>query len=405
MGSGLDRAWHERRDSNLSEGRWLRDKAAIVGFGHSPYGKRGQFSERGTTPLVIEAVIQACEDAGVSPSDIDGYTSYSHDAVDPGNLAAGFGAERLRFTAMGWGGGGGAMGGAYLYAAMAVATGQADLVAVVRGISQPPTARFGGMGRGAVPRYPEALTPAQTFAMQARRHMHEFGTTIDHFGEVAVSTRAYASNNPDARFRDPITMEDHANSRLIADPIRLLDCCMESDGGCCVLITTTERAQDLRQTPVLLSGVAMGAPRRWGYGAFGGFNMADTDYVSAGQRTIAEDLYRNAGMGPSDVDVAMIYDHFSPMVLMGLEDFGFVPQGESGPFVAEGNLRPGGKLPTNTHGGNLSEIYLHGMTHVFEGVRQCRGTSANQQPDVDTSLVVCGSSPAPSGALLLRRRS
>ena len=244
----------------MSEGRWLRDKAAIVGFGHSPYGKRGQFAARGTTPLVIEAVIHACEDAGVSPADIDGYTSYSHDAVDPGNLAAGFGAERLRFTAMGWGGGGGAMGGAYLYAAMAVATGQADLVAVVRGISQPPAARFGGMGRGAVPRYPEALTPAQTFAMQARRHMHEFGTTVDHFGEVAVSTRAYATNNPDARFRDPITMEDHHHSRLIADPIRLLDCCMESDGGCCVLITTTERAQDLRQTPVLLSGVAMGAP-------------------------------------------------------------------------------------------------------------------------------------------------
>ena len=133
--------------------------------------------------------------------------------------------------------------------------------------------------------------------------------------------------------------------------------------------------------------------------------MADTDYVSAGQRTIAEDLYRNAGMGPADVDVAMIYDHFSPMVLMGLEDFGFVPQGESGPFVAEGNLRPGGRLPTNTHGGNLPEIYLHGMTHVFEAVRQCRGTSSNQQPDVDTSLVVCGSSPAPSGALLLRRSS
>jgi acetyl-CoA acetyltransferase len=140
-------------------------------------------------------------------------------------------------------------------------------------------------------------------------------------------------------------------------------------------------------------------------GAFGGLNMAARDYVSAGQRTIADDLYRNAGMGPSDVDVAMIYDHFTPMVLMGLEDFGFVPQGESGPFVADGNLRPGGALPTNTHGGNLSEVYMHGMTHVYEGVRQCRGTSANQQPGVETSLVVCGSSPAPSGALLLRRFS
>jgi len=387
----------------LSEGRWLRDKAAIVGFGHTAYGKRGQFAERGTMPLVAEAVTRACEDAGISPSEVDGYTSYSHDAADPGTLAAAFGADRLRFTAMGWGGGGGAMGGAYMYAAMAVATGQADVVAVVRGITQPPAARFGGMGRGDQPLYPEARTPAQTFAMQARRHMFEYGTTTDHLGEVAISTRAYAARNPDARFRDPITMEDHHSSRLIADPLRLLDCCMESDGGCCVLITRTERARDLRHPPVLISGIAMGAPRRWGLGAFGGFNMADADYTSAGQRTIAEDLYRNAGMGPADVDVAMIYDHFTPMVLMGIEDFRFVKKGESGPFVADGNLRPGGALPTNTHGGNLSEIYLHGMTHVFEATRQCRGTSPNQQPDVDCALVVCGSSPAPSGALLLRR--
>jgi acetyl-CoA acetyltransferase len=389
----------------VSEGRWLRDKAAVVGFGHTAYGKRGQFTELGTSRLVIEAVAQACEDAGVEPSEVDGYTSYSNDAVDPGSIAAAFGAERLRFTAMGWGGGGGAMGGAYMYAAMAVATGQADLVAVVRGVTQPPAARFGGMGRGDIPRYPGARTPAQTFAMQARRHMFDYGTTIDHFGEVAVSTRAYAVNNPDARFRDPITMEDHHDSRMISDPIRLLDCCMESDGGCCVLVASTERARDLAQAPVSIAGVAMGSPRRWGLGAFGGYNMSAADYASAGQRTIAEDLYRNAGMGPADVDVAMIYDHFTPMVLMGIEDFGLAPKGESGPFVADGNLRPGGALPTNTHGGNLSEIYLHGMTHVFEAVRQCRGTSANQQPDVETALVVCGSSPTPSGAILLRRFS
>jgi acetyl-CoA acetyltransferase len=235
--------------------------------------------------------------------------------------------------------------------------------------------------------------------------MHDYGTTIDHLGEVAVSTRDYAVNNPEARFRDPISMEDHHESRLIADPLRLLDCCMESDGGCCVLVASAERARDLRQVPVLVAGVAMGAPRRWGLGAFGGYNMSSEDYASAGQRTVADDLYRNAGMGPADVDVAMIYDHFTPMVLMGIEDFGIIGKGESGPFVAEDNLRPGGRLPTNTHGGNLSEIYLHGMTHVFEAVRQCRGTSANQQPGVETALVVCGSSPAPSGAMLLRRAS
>jgi acetyl-CoA acetyltransferase len=387
----------------MDEGRWVRDRAAIVGFGHSEYGRRGQFAERGTMSLVVEAVLAACRDAGISPADVDGYTSYSHDATDPGQLAATFGAERLRFTAMGWGGGGGAMGGAFLYAAMAVATGQADVVAVVRGITQPPDARFGGMGRGGLPRYPAARTPAQTFALQARRHMHEFGTTTAHFAEVAVTTRAYAVHNPDARFRAPITAEDHHMSRPIADPLRLLDCCMESDGGTCALVTTAERARDLRQPPVLIGGAAMGAPHRWGAGAFGGLNMDARDFPSAGQRTIAEDLYRLAGAGPADIDVAMIYDHFTPMVLMGLEDFGFVEQGQSGPFVADGNLRPGGALPTNTHGGNLSEVYMHGMTHVFEGVRQCRGASPNQQPGVETALVVAGSAPAPSSALVLRR--
>jgi acetyl-CoA acetyltransferase len=172
-----------------------------------------------------------------------------------------------------------------------------------------------------------------------------------------------------------------------------------------VLVTTAERAKDLRQPPVLISAAAMGAPWRWGAGMFGGNNMAEEDFASAGQRTIGEDLYRYAGMGPSDVDVAMIYDHFTPMVLMGLEDFQFVKKGESGPFVADGNIRREGSLPVNTHGGNLAEVYLHGMTHVFEGVRQLRGTSSNQVDRAEVALVVAGSSPTPSGALLLRRSS
>lgn len=386
----------------MEQGSWLRDRAAIVGFGHTSYGRRGEHAERGYQSLVVEAVTRACEDAGISPRDIDGWTSYSNDPTDPGQLMSAFGNERVRFTAMGWGGGGGAMGGAYLYAAMAVATGQADIVAVTRGVIQTPLGRFGGTGR-AVPRFPGLQTPGQSFALAARRHMHRFGTTIDHFGEVAINARRMAATNPDARFRDPITMEDHHASPMIADPLRKLDFCMESDGGACVLVTSAERAADLRQPPVLISGVAMGAPYRWGMGMFGGNNMADDDFASAGQRTIAEDLYRNAGMGPSDVDVALIYDHFTPMVLMGLEDFQFVPKGESGPFVADGNIRREGSLPVNTHGGNLAEVYLHGMTHVFEGTRQLRGTSANQLDGPEVALVVAGSSPTPSGGILLRK--
>jgi acetyl-CoA acetyltransferase len=195
---------------------------------------------------------------------------------------------------------------------------------------------------------------------------------------------------------------------MLADPLRLLDYCMETDSGTCVIVTTAERARHLRQPPVSLAGVAMGAPRRWGGGHFNGVlgtgnQMSDDDFASAGQRTVAEDLYANAGLGPSEVDVALIYDHFTPMVLMGLEDFGLVGKGDSGPFVADGHIGPGGSIPVNTHGGNLAEAYTHGMTHVIEGVRQLRGFSPNQVPGAEVALVVAGSSPAPTSALLLQK--
>jgi acetyl-CoA acetyltransferase len=147
----------------------------------------------------------------------------------------------------------------------------------------------------------------------------------------------------------------------------------------------------------------MGAPYRWGQGMFGGNNMSEEDFASAGQRTIANDLYSNAGYGPEDVSVANIYDHFTPMVLMGLEDFQLVAKGESGPFAAEGNIRHGGKIPVNTHGGNLAEVYNHGMSHVYEAMRQIRGTSPNQVDGAELALVVAGSSPSPSSAMLLKK--
>ncbi len=389
----------------MAEGTWLRDKAAFVGFGHTRYGTRGELGANGPVPLVVEAVIKAAEDAGISPADIDGYCSYSGDSVEAGILASTFGAPQLRFTGMGWGGGGGAMAGTFLYAAMAVATGQANYVAIIRGVVQggPFGRRFGGMTPARPPRFPLLGSPGQSFALAARRHMHDYGTTIDHFGAVAINARRNAATNPDARFRSEITMEDHHNSRMIADPLRLFDFCMESDSGNCVILTSAERAKDLAQPPVHLAGAAMGAPYRWGMGMFGGNNMSAEDFASAGQRTVAQDLYANAGLGPSDVDVAGIYDHFTPMVLMGLEDFGFVKKGESGPFVAEGNIAREGSLPVNTHGGNLAEVYNHGMSHVYEAMRQLRGTSPNQITNAEVALVVAGSSPSPSSAMLLTK--
>jgi acetyl-CoA acetyltransferase len=239
------------------------------------------------------------------------------------------------------------------------------------------------------------------FALAARRHMHRFGTTEEHFAEVAINQRLMTANNPEARFREPITVEDHHNSRMIADPLRLLDCCMESDVSGAVVITSAERARDLKRKPVYIAGAAVGAVYRWGMGMMGGGNMSDDDFTSAGQRTVAEDLYRTSGAGPNDVDVAMMYDHFTPMVLMGLEDFQFCPKGESGNFIQDGNIRLAGSLPVNTHGGNISEVYAHGITHVHEGVRQLRGTSVNQVSDSEVALVVAGSGPTPTSAVML----
>lgn len=392
-------------------GTWLRDRAAIVGIGHTDFGRRGEFAHRGAQALAFEAVAAACEDAGISPADVDGYASYSEDETTAADLASGFGAERLRYSAMAWGGGGAAMGGAFMNAAMAVATGQADHVVVHRAISQG-SMRFGQALARASAALPAPfsfaapyglMSPAQMFALAARRHMHRFGTTIDHFAEVAINARLMAANNPSARFREPITVDEHHESRMIADPLRLLDCCMESDVGVAVVITSAERARDLRHSPAYLAGASMGAPYRWGEGMLGGHNMSDDDFASAGQRTVAEELYRYSGLGPADVDVAMVYDHFTPMVLMGLEDFGFCAKGESGPFVADGSIRLDGRLPLNTSGGNLAEVYAHGMTHVVEAVRQIRGTSCNQVDGAEVVLVVAGAGPTPTSALMLRR--
>jgi acetyl-CoA acetyltransferase len=337
--------------------------------------------------------------------------------VDPSILGATFGTPETRFTAIGWGGGGGSVAAAFLFAAMAVATGQANFVAVTRGVvmgggnagtgpgSGWRTRRY-GTGLPGTPehaRFPLLTSPVQMFGLTARRHMHAYGTTTDHFGEVTINARRNAANNPDARFRTPITMDDHHNSRMIADPLRLLDCCMESDSGSCVIVTSAERAKDLRHPPVYIRGCAVGAPYRWGLGNMGGNNMSAEDFASAGQRTVAGNVYRHAGVGPDDIDVALIYDHFTSAVLMGLEDFGFVPKGESGPFVADGNIGLRGRIPVNTHGGNLAEVYNHGMSHVCEAMRQMRGTAPNQITGADVALVVGGSAPTPTSAMIVRR--
>jgi acetyl-CoA acetyltransferase len=236
-------------------------------------------------------------------------------------------------------------------------------------------------------------------AMIYRRHMHEFGTTTEHFGMVAVAQRAHAARNPNAVMRTPITLADHRASRFIAEPLRLLDCCLETDGACAVVVTAAERARDCRQRPAYILAGAQ---------AEGPIHIQMADYLTHWQTNtaghfVAEQLYRMAEVTPRDIDAAMFFDHFSPAVLLSLEDYGFCARGESGAFVAAGeHAWPNGSLPVNTHGGSLSEAYVHGYNHILEGVRQIRGSSACQVDGAELVLVT-SSNTDPTGAVVLRR--
>jgi acetyl-CoA acetyltransferase len=240
--------------------------------------------------------------------------------------------------------------------------------------------------------------------MIAKRHMHKYGTKREHFAEIAISTRDNATRRPKAIRNTPLTLDDYFNARMIAEPLCLFDFTLETDGCVAAITVSADRAQDLRHPPVYIMGSAHGGPGRTGPLNWKWLQMAEDDLVSSGSRYPAKRMYEMAGIGPDDVDVALIYDNFSPMVLMQLEDFGFCPKGEGGPFVAEGNIRwKTGSIPVNTHGGNLSEAYLLGMSHIMEAVEQLRGTAINQVDGAEVALVTGGTSLLPMGGTLLRR--
>jgi acetyl-CoA acetyltransferase len=390
----------------------VKNQAAIVGIGAVPFGRRGEFAEKGLVRLAVEAITAACDDAGITPMDVDGYASY-YSSVEPAELMAAFGAERLRHSSQTWGGGGASMCGAFQNATMAVATDQADFVVVHKVATMEANKRygqaFGQIGQG-IPAVggpfafsvPYGLqSPGQMFALAVRRHMHLYGTTSEQMAHVAINAREMARTNPNARFREPITVEDHQASAMVADPLRLFDFCMESDYGCAVVITSAERARDLRHAPAYIAAASAGAPFRFGNALMSFYNQPDVDFASSGHRVVADELYRLSGMAIADMDAAMVYDHFTGMVLMALEDFGFCAKGEGGPYAEAGNLGLDGPLPVNTHGGNLAEAYTHGMTHVNEAVRQIRGTAINQIDGATNVLVVGGAGPAPTSGMIL----
>jgi acetyl-CoA acetyltransferase len=375
--------------------------AAIVGIGATDFSKD---SGRSELQLAAEAVRAALADAGLEPSDVDGLVSFTMDTNAEIAVARELGIPELTFFSRVHYGGGAACA-TVQQAAMAVETGAAKVVVCYRAFNERSGHRFGQVQTAAAANidnswsYPMGLgTPGAMVAMFARRYMHEYGATSEDFGRIAVIDRKHAATNPHAWFHGrPITLEDHQASRWIAEPLRLLDCCQESDGGVALVVTSAERARDLPNKPAHVKAATQGS-------SVDQFTMTSyyrddlTGLPEMG--VVARGLWEKSGIGPSDVDVAVLYDHFTPFVLVQLEELGFCAKGEAKDFVASGALELDGKLPLNPHGGQLGEAYLHGMNGIAEGVRQVRGTAVNQVGGVEHVLVTAGTGVPTSGLVL-----
>jgi acetyl-CoA acetyltransferase len=384
----------------------LSGKAAITGIGATEFSKD---SGRSELRLAAEAVKAAIADAGLTPQDVDGLVTFTQDNNHEAAVAREVGIPSLSFfSRVNYGGG--AACGTVLHAAMAVATGVARNVVCYRAFNERSGQRYGQVQTGLAAlatssgvdagwSYPFGLsTPAGWVAMIAQRYLHAYGATSEDFGRIAVTDRAHAATNPNAFFYGrPITLEEHQNSRWIVEPLHLLDCCQESDGAVAIVVSAADRARDLAQPPVSIRGAAQGSGRDQ-------FTMTSyyrddlTGLPEMG--LVADQLWAQSDLAPEDIDVAVLYDHFTPFVLIQLEELGFCPRGEARHFIADGALDLSGRLPLNPHGGQLGEAYIHGMNGIAEAVRQVRGTAVNQVADVEHVLVTAGTGVPTSGLVL-----
>jgi len=385
---------------------FLKDKTAIAGIGLTEFSKKSGVSE---LSLAAQATLRACDDAGISPSEIDGFVSYTLDSTDEIELARTVGAGDLKlFTKVNYGGG--AAVGTILHAVMAVATGVANNVICYRAMNGRSGQRMGQGVSGQIISSDLVhwswympygmLTPGSWVAMIANKYMQRYGVTCEDLGRVAISQRNYAQNNPRAAgYGKPLTMEDYLASKVIADPLRLYDFCQETDGGCAILITSAERARDLKQKPAIIRGVAQASTQ--GQEQMTSYYRDELDSLPE-MELAARLVYEQSGLGPDDINAACLYDAFTAEVIMQLESFGFCGRGEGKELVRDGALDIDGRLPNNTHGGLLSESYIHGMNNIAEGARLIRGTSTSQPAGVDHVLVSSGVG-VPTGALILGR--
>ncbi len=379
---------------------------AIVGIGATEFSKE---SGRSELQLACESVSAAIADAGLKPSDVDGMVTFTMESSAEIHVARNVGIGDLSFFSK-VPHGGGAAAGTVAHAAAAITAGLADVVVCWRSFNERSGERY-GLGQAERPMdisadraayswmTPYGLsTPAQWVAMNARRYMHEYGATSEDFGRVAVIDRAHAATNPKAWFYErPITLAEHQESRWIAEPLHLLDCCQETDGGQAMVVVSAERARDLPNIPAYVVGAAQGA---------GKDQHMMTSYYRPSvsglpeMGVVAKQLWAQSGLTPQDMQALVLYDHFTPFVLPQLEELGFCGRGEARHFIADGHLDPGGSMPLNTHGGQLGEAYMHGMNGIAEGVRLIRGTSANQTHDVTNTLVTAGTGVPTSGLVL-----
>ncbi len=373
--------------------RSLRGRAAVVGVGETTYYKRGR-SPHAEFKLALEAILAACEDAGIHPRDIDGFASFSNDRSDPSQLAAALGCRELRFANMQWGGGGGGGSAAVGNAAAAIMSGMAECVVVFRALAQGQYGRFGQGAQAATVSGNLAhtvpyglLSPAHMFVMKYRRFMHEHGVQQEALRAIALACYEHAQSNPRAVMHGrPLDAATYDASRWIVEPWHLYDCCLENDGAAAMILVNGERARDFPHLPCYLLAAVAGSQYR------AGAPVHNTpDYATSSFKTLAPRLYEMARMGPADVDVLQSYENFTGGVLMSIVEHGFCKPDEANDFFVTDNLTaPDGQLPLNTSGGNLAECYMHGLGLNIEAVRQIRRTSTAQVPHAEVSMVISG---------------
>ena len=358
-----------------------------------------------TLTLGTRAIQAALDDAGLDADALDGLATFRvGDSVLPSILAQALGIRDLRYYVDQFGGGS-VSHSVIGQAALAVHAGVADYVVCYRALNARSEFRMGGTGRplvDAVETQYQApygyFVPPQQFAMVARAHMEKYGTTEAQLGRVAVTQRANAVHNERAMMRAPMTLEDYFAARWVVEPFRLFDCCLETDAAVAVLVTSAERARDLRKPPVLISGAAWGSGQTL-------YSNQQPDTTRTAAADLAPRLFEMAGVGPNDIDVAQLYDCFTYSVLVQLEDYGFCAKGEGGAFLESGATALGGSIPVNTHGGFLSEGYVHGLNHVYECVSQLRGEAGARQvggAQVGLSTAQPGYISGNASALVLR---